>query len=204
MNNTSNSSAMRRLRLLRPHANPLARGVDRLESVVLMLVVLVALLLLPIMLVLGSEVHAGLTEEGERQSETRRETVATLVADAPALITDGHGYAGGDKANVGATWKQPNGSTTTGTVKADKGMRAGAKVAIWLDNRTGQMVDRPIDPAGAAAGGVAGAAAGYLAVVGILALGQYSLHRTLDRRRLRGWGEQWTRVEPDWNNYRRT
>lgn len=51
--------------------------------------------------------------------------------------------------------------------------------------------------------GVLVATLGWLASVGLLALGCWGLHRLLDRRRYRAWATEWARVEQDWHNQSR-
>lgn len=205
MNTTFPSHSTRLVRMLwPPRANPLARGVDRLESVSLTVVVLVALFLLPVVLVLGSLVYADLVAKGEQQAAASHETVATLLADAPPPSTDGHGYSTSAKSSVRARWEMPDGSARTGLVKAARGLDAGTEVTIWLDNRDGHVVDQPTTSAEASGASLLTVVFTYLALVSMLAIVQFGLHRLFDRRRLRAWSEEWARVEPDWNNYRRT
>lgn len=203
MNNTSNSPLLRLVRLLRPHANPLARGVDRLESLTLVLAGLLGLLLVPVMLVFGSLAHAAVAQDGAQAAGTRHEAVATLIADAPTASTEGHDYSATAKVNVRASWVTVDGATRTGLIKASAGLRSGAKVTIWLDSEDGRVVDKPASPDDAAVAGVAVALVGWLAAVGLLALGQLSVHSVLNRRRFRAWGQEWARFEPEWNTYRR-
>jgi hypothetical protein len=196
------SSLARLVRLLWPHANPLARGVDRFESFTLLMVTMFSVFLMPIMLVIGSLTHASLAEKGEQEAGTRHEVVATLIDDAPLASADGHGDATIAKPMVRATWQQADASTWTGRVKASDGLRAGAKVNIWLDNRDNSVVPAPIKPIDAEAAAMLLAFVGWLGAVGLLALAQFGVHRVLDRRRVRDWDEQWAQVEPDWNTYR--
>jgi len=202
MTGASNSFVVRLARLVWPYRNPLARGVDRLESATLGLVVLAGLLLVPVMLVWGSIVHADMLAAGESQVRTRHAAVATLTEDAPEPDAGGHGNASGGKSMVEAEWRLPDGSTGAGRVTAFNGLDAGAKVDIWLD-QDGRVVDRPLGEADAAAAGVVVALAGWLITVLVLVLAQNGLHFLLNHRRYRRWDEQWEQVEPGWNNYRR-
>lgn len=201
MNGASSSAVMRLARLVRPHSNPLARGVDRLESRVLILVVLIALLLLPIMLVLGSLTYANLSATGEQQARTRHETIATLTEDAPTPSIDVHGVAATNESDVMATWRLPDGSTETGLVPAADGLTSGARVEIWLD-QDGRPVDAPVTSTEIGMAAVTISGVGWLTIVGLLALLQLGIHRILDRRRYRAWDQEWAQVEPGWNNYR--
>jgi hypothetical protein len=193
------SRSLRLGRLLRPGRNPLARGVDRAEGTVVLLFVLLALVLVPVMLTLGSLTYASFAAESEQQDRTRHETVAVLTEDAPAASMSTRGTVDGGKSKVAARWQLPDGTTRTGRVDADNGSKAGAEVSVWLDE-SGNPVDRPMSTADVVSAGVLVAVSGWLAAVGLLALASWGLHRALDRRRYRAWEAEWARVEPDWHD----
>jgi hypothetical protein len=186
-------------RLLRPGGNPLARGVDRAEGTVVILFVLVALVLLPVMLTLGSLTYADLAEQSEQQSRSRHETVAVLTEDAPTVTTGTYGGVVGAKSKVAARWQLPDGTTRTGDVDADDGSKAGAEVSVWLDE-SGKPVSAPISTVDSVGAGVLVAVFGWLTTVALLALVCWGMHRALDRRRYRNWDSEWARVEPDWHD----
>jgi hypothetical protein len=191
------SSTMRWARLAWPHRNPLARGVDRVEGTVVVAAVLVALLLVPVMLVFGSIAHANMVHSSERQAGTRHAAVAVLTEDAPV----GHGDAMLARSAVPARWTLPGGATRTGLVQASDGLRAGARIPIWLD-RAGRVVGRPATSSDAVAAGVLVAVFGWLTAAGLLAAAVVGVHGALNRRRYRVWGEGWASVESDWNSRR--
>ncbi|MPZ81796.1 MAG: hypothetical protein GEV28_15910 [Actinophytocola sp.] len=148
------------------------------------MVVLAALLLLPIMLMLGRP--ADISAKGEQHARTRHETVATLIVDADAK-PGGHRIAATGKSDVRAEWQLPDGSTQTGLVRANKGLKSGAEVEIWLD-QGGRVVGPPVSSADAGLAAVMIAAVGWLTVAGLLASCQVGLHHLLNRRRYRSWG----------------
>lgn len=186
------------VRLLRPHGNPLARGVDRVEGTVRLLAVLAALVLLPVMLVIGSLTHAGMSAKGEWQARTRYEAVATLTEDAARPSARGGGAI--EESAVPAEWRLPNGSFRTGQVRAEDGLAAGARVPVWLDGE-GRVVPEPLDATDATVAAVTVTVSGWLTAVVLLALGMFGVRRLLDRRRYRLWEQDWARVEPGWHNH---
>lgn len=95
-------------------------------------------------------------------------------------------------------WWLPNGSTASGVVRADDGLKTGATVDIWLDEQ-GRVVDAPPTSTDPAATAVLVGAFGWPTVAGLLALAQFGVHNLLNRRRYRAWGVEWERVEQDWN-----
>lgn len=192
----ASSPVLRLARLVRPGRNPLARGVDRAEGTAVLLFVLLALVLMPVMLTLGSVTHATLAERAEEQRATRHETVAVLTEDAP-VTSMGQGEGVGTTSKVAARWQLPHGRTSTGQVDAEAGMKSGTEVRIWLDG-SGTPVDPPVSAMDAVVAGVLVAVSGWLAVAGLFALVCWGMHHVLDRRRYRAWETEWARVGPDW------
>lgn len=190
---------VRLLRLLLPGRNPLARGADSLQGALLIVVIALGLLLVPVMLTFGSVTYVGLVEKGEQQERTWHQTVAVLTEDAPAVGTDGRGAPAATSSRVMAEWRLPNGVARTGRVPAEDGSCAGAKVTVWL-NEQGKPVDPPVGTSEAAAAGVFVAVIGWLIATGLLTAVYCGVSRLLDRRRLRSWEQEWTRVEPEWRN----
>ncbi len=192
------SSALRLVRLLRPGSNPLARGVDRVEAAVVKLAVLLALVLVPVMLTIGSLTSDGLAQDAARQAAARHEAVAVLTKDAPATSLSGRGEDADGKSKAPAQWRAPDGTTHTGLVEADDGLKTGAKVSVWLD-RSGRPADPPLSAVDIVAASALVVVFGWLAAVGALAALCVGLHHMFDRRRYRTWDIEWTRGEPDWH-----
>jgi len=178
----------------------LARRTDRLESVSLAAVVLVGLLLVPVMLMFGSIVHAHIQTVADQQAKERHAVVATLTQDARDVGAGGHGFGDVWLSEVPAEWTLPDGSTHTGRVPVANGV-AGARIKVWLDG-AGRVVDRPLNSSDAIAEGAVVTVSGWLVAVGLLALVQTGVHGLLNRRRFQAWDRQWASVEPGWNNYR--
>jgi hypothetical protein len=192
------SSALRLLRLLRPGQNPLARGVDRVEATVVKLSVLLALVLVPVALTLGSLTAESLAVKGEQQAAARHETVAVLTKDVPALSAE----TPGARAKAPARWQLPNGATRTGTIEASEGLKVGAEVSIWLDE-SGKPVSPPLSGSDVVAGGVLVVVLSWLSAVGLLAGICAGVHHLADRHRYRTWAAEWARGEPGWHGQTR-
>lgn len=164
-----------------------------------MLAVLLALVLVPVMLTFGSLTYESLAERSEQQSGSRHQTVAVLTQDAPETSTGTRGEVVGGKSKVPARWQLPDGTTRTGRVEADDGLKAGAKISIWVDE-SGSLADPPLSTMDAVGAGVLVAGFGWLSVVGLLVLVCWCLHRVLERHRYQVWQAEWARVEPDWHD----
>ena len=196
------SALLRLARLLRPGRNPLARGVDRTEGTIVILFALLALALVPVLLTLGSLTYAALAERGAQEAGARHETVAVLTEDAPVTAAGTPGEMTGATVKVAARWQLPDGSTRTGRVDVDTGLKAGAEVPVWLDS-SGTPVAPPMSESDAAVAGALVAAGGWIAVAGLFALVGWGLHRVFDRRRYRAWDTEWAAEGPGRHKGRR-
>src|SRR5689334_20773277 len=136
------------------HGVPVRRA-DRIEAAVLISVLTLTLLLLPIALALGSQAYASHLRLVDQQSHSRVPATATLLTDAPPDPAGANGPGHVTQkltAKVEARWSLANGDARMGWVDADKGLRAGAQVPIWLD-QDGNLASPPLtgaDAAGAA------------------------------------------------------
>ncbi len=186
---------IRLLRGLRPDRNPLRRGSDRAETVVL--AALLAAFLAGAPFAAGAAGHwASLSANrlAQAQRATLTPVTATIVRNAPVWS----GYGSGSGAVTQARWRTPDGRTRGGDVYVPARDLAGGTVRIWVDG-TGRLARPPLSRdqvtgriqflAGAAVSGIAT----LLAVVGWLA------HRSLNRRRLAGWDADWLATGPRWS-----
>lgn len=184
-------AASTRLRgVLRPGTSPLLRAVDRAERVAVIVCVVLAVLLVPVALTIGSVVYRDLAATAAQDAATRHETVAVLTEDVPA---DGaRGHVVGAAPEVAARWRLADGTTRTGAVPARRGMTAGETVRLWVDE-TGTPAGPPLSTADAVGRAVALAAVGWLIAAGLLWLACHGVRVACDRRRLRGWADEWAR-----------
>jgi hypothetical protein len=104
MSSTLPSPAVRLIRLLRPGRNPIARGVDRAEGIAVTLFMLLALVLVPVMLTLGSLTYANLAEQSAQQARTRHKTVAVLTEDTSETNVGTRGEVVNATSKVTARW----------------------------------------------------------------------------------------------------
>jgi hypothetical protein len=184
-------AASTRLRgVLRPGTGPLVRAVDRAESTAVLVCALLAVLLVPVALTIGSLVYRDLAGTAARDATTHHETVAVLTEDVPAAGARGHVV--GAAPEVAAGWRLADGTTRTGTVPARRGMTAGETVRVWVDE-TGAPTGPPLSTADAAGRAVALAAVGWLGAAGLLWLVCQGLRAACERRRMRDWADEWAR-----------
>ena len=180
---------------LRLDGNPLRRGSDRAETVVL--AALLAAFLAGAPFAAGAAGHwasMSATRLAQAQRASLTPVTATLVRNAPVWS----GYGSGTGAVTQARLRAPDGRPRSGDVRVTARDLAGGTVRIWVDG-TGRLARPPLTRyqvtgriqflAGAAVSGLAM----LLAIVGWLA------HRSLDRRRLAGWDADWLATGPRWS-----
>jgi len=130
--------------------DPLVRTIDRIEALVLVLAVVVALLAAPIAAAAGTAVYDSNRHIYAEQAHTRHTVAATVTDDdaaQPVLRTS--------TSIVPARWTAA-GAEHTGTVEAPSTAKTGDTVAIWVDNN-GEQVSEPTPTSRAAADAAMGA-----------------------------------------------
>lgn len=180
-----------------PYRNKLATAGDRIESMVLVLGIAVALLAVPVAGAAGSEIYASKRERVAVEQASRSRADAILVEDAPPTI--GSSERGGtvETVPVLAKWRLRDGTTRQGPVQVHYDAKAGAVVSIWVDEN-GSASEPPLTPAGAAIDALVlalmlwGAATGSMA---LLYLAVRFAHKTVRRRQ---WATEWKRIAPEW------
>lgn len=186
----------RLLRGRRLDRNPLRRGSDRAETVVLGALLAAFLTGAPVAAhTAGSWAYTTYARQAQAQRAALRQVPATLL-QAPPKVTAWPG-AGVIPLGVDARWRTPDGHVRTGVLFAPAGATAGSTVLVWID-RTGHLADSPIGHAQLATRAqlaeevaVAGLAI-TLAVIGWLA------RWALDRRRMAAWDADWLATGPRW------
>ena len=190
----------RLLRGRRLDRNPLRRGSDRAETVVLGALLVTFLTAAPFAAhTAGSLAHATYAREAQAQRALLRQVPATLL-HAPATITAYPG-AGVIRLGVDARWRAPNGQVRTGFVFAPVGAAAGSTILVWV-NHAGQLADPPLGRAQLATRAqlaeelTVGVLVITLTVIGWLA------RRSLDRSRMAAWDADWLATGPRWTSRR--
>jgi len=187
----------RLLRGWRLDRNPLRRGSDRAETVVLGALLAVFLAAAPFAAhAAGSWAYATYAREAQAQRAVLRQVPATVL-QAPPKLTAFPG-AGVVPLGVDARWRAPDGQARTGLLFVPADATAGSTVLVWVDH-AGRLADPPLGRAQLATRAqlaeeaAVGVLAITLAVIGSLA------RRSLDRRRLAAWDAEWLATGPRWS-----
>jgi hypothetical protein len=158
--------------------NPLVRGVDRLELLIISLGILVVLVAAACSGALGTAVHDARSSVYTAQAQTRQAVIARAVDDSTIVF----GADENTTARVNARW-QANGTDHTGSFTLARAVKTGDPLRIWVD-RNGDRVDAPTpaSQAGVDAVGVAYAAwlTVALAAAGLICWGRSRLERQRD------------------------
>jgi len=180
-----------------PYRNKLATTGDRIESTVLVLGVVVALLAVPVAGATGSEIYATQRERVVAEQAARSRADAILIEDAPPTI--GSSERGGtvETTSVLAKWRLRDGSARQGYVQAHYDAKAGAAVSIWIDEN-GNASEPPMTNGGAAIDAIVLALLLWSAAAGSMALLYLAVRFTHKRLRLRQWASEWERIAADW------
>jgi hypothetical protein len=158
--------------------NPLVRGIDRLELLIISLGILVVLVAAACSGALGTAVHDARSSVYTAQAQTRRTVIARAIDDSTIVFGDDE-YP---TARVNARW-QANGSEHTASFTMPQDIKTGDSLRIWVD-ANGNSVDAPTptSQAGVDAVGVAYTAwlTMALAAAGLICLGRSRLKRQRD------------------------
>jgi hypothetical protein len=161
--------------------NPLVRGIDRVELLIVALGILVALVAAACAGALGTAVHDARNRVYIAQAQTRHTLTATATEDSTIVMRVDDSTA----TRVNARW-QVNGTEHTGTLNWDHAVKTGDPLTIWVDSN-GDCVDPPAPTSQAAEDAVGVAYVAWqtvaLATAGLVCLGRSHL----DRRRGSAW-----------------
>jgi hypothetical protein len=182
------------LRLLGLGRNPLRRRVDRLEAVLLMIMLVAALLVVPAAAGLGTTVrNRAQHSAAEERAEVRPVQARTQENTAEAVPSS----FGVTTTTVRVRWFDTWGSPHEDKAHVLIGTKAGTELTIWLD-RAGVMTRAPRPPGDSIVLGVAaGVTMPLLAWLLLLVLFRFA-RRPLNDRRAQAWAREWEQVSPRW------
>ena len=161
--------------------NPLVRGSDRLELLIVALGIMVVVVAAACAGAFGTAVHDARSRVYIAQAQTRHTVVAEAIDDSTIVL----GVRDNTTTSVDARW-QVDGTEHTASVTVDRAVKTGDPVRIWVD-RDGNLVDAPTPTSQAGVDAVFLAYAAWQTVVlGAAALIWWGRSR-LDRRRDSAW-----------------
>lgn len=188
-------------RRIHPGRNPLARRSDRIEGVVLLVVVLGLIIALPLAVLAGGATYREQAAISEQQHATHRLVTATLLEAVPipspavgtSLIDNG-------SPGVRARWTAPDGAERIGTIAADPGSAAGTRVPLWLAE-SGDPSPAPLSSTEITTTGIVAGAFFWLASMCVLVTAYWLARLVLDCRRSSRWDHEWAAARQKWARF---
>lgn len=184
-----------RLRGLGFGRNPIRRGVDRLQSVIVLGAVLVGVLMIPAGVALGGAVRDASEEAAAQRRAVLTETSARTLEDSEQV----EAIPGQVWSRVRVGWTDAGGLPREGLTDVRIGTKSGSEVRIWLD-QSGAIArpPRPADDSAALGTAVALTAVmtGWLILPGLARLALIPLNRC----RSRGWEREWEQLDKRWKH----
>jgi hypothetical protein len=178
-----------------PDRNPLRRGTDRAEAIIVAALLALFLVGAPLAAVLaGHFAYAAASRAQHAQQAAWQQVPAVLLQRPPAVTYPAY------QARL-ARWTAPDGTTRTGDVPASALAPARATVMVWVD-RSGRLTGRP--ETGAQVSGQALLAEVFTPLLLALVLLTTAVvaRRALDRRRMAAWDSEWRAAGPQWTQRR--
>jgi hypothetical protein len=161
--------------------NPLVRGIDRVELLIVVLGILVALVSVAYAGALGTAVHDARSRVYIAQAQTRHTLTATATEDSTIVSRVDDSTA----TRVNARW-QVDGTEHSGIFNWDHAVKTGDPLMIWVD-RNGDRVDPPAPTSQAVEDAVGVAYVAWQSVVLVTAALVWLGRSYLDRRRDSAW-----------------
>jgi hypothetical protein len=194
--NAGNHWVVRLVRGRRLDRNPLRRKTDRIETVVLGVLLAGFLAGAPFAAsAAGTWAYASSAREAQAQRAVIYPVQATLLQAASSW----NEYPeGGTMPDAAARWRAPDGQLRTGTVYVPGGGAAGSTKLIWV-SLSGQQSDPPLQASQIAGRVELARAIAVVALAVALAVPAGLTWRTLNGRRLAGWDADWLTTGPRWS-----
>ena len=179
--------------------NPLRRGSDRAETVVLGALLAGFLAAAPFAVhTAGSWAYATSARQAQAQRATLRQVPATLL-QAPPLTS--YPDAGTVALGVDARWRAPDGQLRTGELFVPAGAAAGSTVPAWV-GQDGRLAGPPLSHAQLVTRARLAAELAVAALAVALVTVAWLTRRMLDRRRMAAWDADWLATGPRWTSPR--
>lgn len=156
--------------------NPLVRGTDRIEALVIMLAVVVSLLVIPVAGAVGSAVYDTRAHLYAREARTWHRVTATIIGTGGEAV---HPYSG--RPVMQARWAAEGGWYTAFLPIKDP-VKPGDLVQVWVDD-DGNPVDAPPPTSNAGSEAVTIAVSIAVLVIGVSASLVVATRWQLDRIR---------------------
>ena len=189
---------VRVIRGARPDRNPLRRGIDRLETCVLVGLFVALSAVTPFAARLaGHASYLSALHARQEQLVSRHQVRAVLTEEAGPVS----GYSLSAYVLTEASWASAGGVPRSGDVPAVPGSPRGTAVTVWTD-RNGYL-DSPPLPLAEVGSQADAATIGVVVAAGVIYIcGAAATRQLLNRRRMAAWDAEWVTSARTWNRQR--
>jgi hypothetical protein len=186
-------------RMLAGDNNSLRRHVDKLESAVVVSLVIAFAVAAPLLAITAvRDVGAASTRQLQAESNWKQvPAVLAQSAGAGLIGLDGEW----DASWVMAKWTAPDGAHRSGLVAVDLNARAGQRVLVWV-TPAGQLSPAKLTPRAVTDREVIAAMAVCVGLAALLSITACVVRVLANRRRMADWTNAWEAVGPRWSSLR--
>jgi hypothetical protein len=176
--------------------NPLRRGFDRAETLVLLLLTAAFLAGAPLVAAAGGAWAHAMANQAETAQQAARYRVAAVVRGTPVPAAPGS-----RNLTSQARWTAPDGTVATKPLPVPAGTVVGAVIRVWV-TRDGQLTPQPMNDNQVSSLTYLGKVTGVISVAVLLAVIGALARWSLDRRRFAAWEADWKATAPRWTSRR--
>jgi hypothetical protein len=186
-------------RIMAGDDNPLRRHIDKLESAVVVSLVIAFLVAAPLLTIFAVQTAgaAGARQLRAEHGWQQRPAVLTQSAAAGLVGLDGEW----DTSWVTARWTMPDGVPHRGLVAVGLSARAGQRLMLWV-TPAGQLTHPPLTPAEVTSREVMAAITVPVGLAVLLSVTACGVRVLANRRRMAGWTKAWEAIGPRWSSLR--
>jgi hypothetical protein len=180
--------------------NPLRRGIDRVERLLWLMLVVAFFAVGPMVVPMaGQAARAGGMAEVKRE-QAWHQVKAVLLRHAPYQV---YGYNTSGAVWVKGRWRAPGGRTEYGLVPTVVGAPAGTMVRVWV-NQAGQLTGtHPLTVGDIGARVIAMKVLAGIGLAATLLVLAFVIRWLTNRRRMAYWGCEWATIGPRWSTRRK-
>ena len=176
--------------------NPLRRGIDRVETCLLVGLFIALAAGAPFAVRAASQAaYVAALQARQQQMLTRHQVQAVLTSN----VGPANGYVQNTHVLAPAAWISATGVRQSGDVPALPGTPKGATVTVWTDDGTGYVDGPPLTVAEAASQADAIMVGVIVAAAIASVLGAAAIRQLVNYRRMAAWDADWATTAPMWN-----
>ncbi|MFD7409628.1 hypothetical protein ACFV7R_45105 [Streptomyces sp. NPDC059866] len=178
--------------------NPLRRRTDLWQAWIALGLLLTVPAATPAAMILTGDIaHRHYTRTAQHQAQTRHETTAVLLHDAPRHPEPGSAEAKKTRYPVTVRFTDPNGHVRTARTDVQPQLSAGSTLHVWASTE-GKITDPPLTADQIRNRSMGWAVLAALAIHAAGALTYGAVSRVLQRRNLAEWDAAWAEAAPRW------